>query len=65
MKKRFMLCVGGAPQMSLLWYFFLFCWSRNLRCVKNGALPEADTGSLPAAKMEPFVAIVRNESRIL
>ena len=46
----------------LLWYFpksnFLFSGSRNLRCLKNRTLVEADLGPLPTAKMGLFVTIV-------
>ena len=43
----------------LLWYFaksnFLFDWSKNIRCLKNRTLLEADPGPLPTANMELFV----------
>ena len=36
---------------------FLFSYSRNLRCLKNRTLVEADPGPLPTAKIELFVTI--------
>ena len=60
LKKGSILCVGGVPKPTsamLSQSNFLFGWSRNLTCLKNRSLLEADPGPLPTAKMELFVTI--------